>query len=64
MVAVTSDRSTQLAAVLVCCGAAVLAFTPSFTEFLHNLLSDSARHPLPKGVQSAYGVVLGYALHR
>lgn len=58
------DRSSHFATVLVCCcGAAALA-AGGFTAWLHNLLADSSRHPLPPGTQCAYGVVLGYALHR
>jgi hypothetical protein len=65
MVAAGSDRSAQFTAVAVCFGAAAaIVASTSFTAFLHNLLSDSSRHPLPEGKQCDYGVVLGYALHR
>jgi hypothetical protein len=37
---------------------------PGITAWMHNLLSDSGRHPLPEGLQAGYGVVLGYALHK
>jgi hypothetical protein len=65
MVAATADRPLHLTAALaVCCGAAAVIALPGFTAWLHNLLSDSSRHPLPEGTQAAYGIVLGYALHR
>lgn len=48
----------------VCAGAAAIALASGLTAFLHNLLSDSSRHPLPEGLKCDFGVVLGYALHR
>lgn len=64
MVAASSpERSLHLAAVLVCCCAGALA-AGGFTAWLHNLLADNERHPLPQRTQCAFGVVLGYALHR
>jgi hypothetical protein len=61
----SSDRAAHFAAALaVCFGAAAIVASTSFTAFLHNLLSDSSRHPLSEGKQCDYGVVLGYALHR
>jgi hypothetical protein len=44
--------------------ASLAAGSGGVTAWMHMLLADSARHPLPDGQQAAYGVVLGYALHK